>query len=96
MRAEEAVVLVFPIDEKAWVDYGRSSRRLTSARVAENGTYSVPALADGEYFVVAIPDAESEDWQNPVTLTKLAGLADRLTVRGPAPPSLSLRLRRLR
>lgn len=96
MRPEEGVVLVFPVDERGWVDYGRNSRRLTSARVAENGTYSMPSLPDGEYFVVAIPDAESEDWQNPVTLAKLAGLADRLTVRGPAPPSLSLRLRRLR
>lgn len=95
MRPDEGIVLMFPVDEKAWVDYGRSSRRVTSLRVTENGSFTMPAPPDGEYFLVAIPDAEADDWQNPVTLAKLAGMAERLTVRGQALPPLNLRLRRL-
>lgn len=96
MRPDEGAVLLFPVDEKAWVDYGRSSRRVTSVRVTENGSFTLPAPPDGDYFVVAIPDAEADDWQNPETLAKLAGMAERVTVRSQAMPPLNVRLRRLR
>ncbi len=94
-KGSEEVVLMFPVEQEGWVDFGRISRRVTSARVAEDGTFSLPAPPDGEYFVVAIRDAESSDWQNPATLAKLAGLADRFRMQGDAPPALSLRLRRI-
>lgn len=93
-RADDAVVVMFPVEREGWIDYGRVSRRVTSVRVAEDGTFTLPAPPDGEYYVVAIPDAESDDWQNPATMAKLAGVADRFRMQGDGPSALSLRVRR--
>ncbi|HQX82391.1 MAG TPA: carboxypeptidase-like regulatory domain-containing protein [Vicinamibacterales bacterium] len=94
MRASDTVVLMFPVDQGEWIDYGRTNRRVASTRVDETGTFSLPAPPDGEYFVIAIPDAESDDWQNPATLAKLATMADRFLMQGDGPTALSLRLQR--
>jgi protocatechuate 3,4-dioxygenase beta subunit len=91
----DATVVVFPVEPEAWVDYGRTGRRVMSARVTETGTFSLPAPADGEYYVMAIPEADTADWQNPATLAKLAPAAERVRIQGDGPPSLSLRLRRM-
>jgi len=91
----DATVVVFPVEPEAWVDYGRPGRRVMSARVTETGTFSLTAPADGEYYVMAIPEADTDDWQNPATLAKLAAAAERVRVQGDGPPSLSLRLRRM-
>jgi protocatechuate 3,4-dioxygenase beta subunit len=96
MSVSDAVVLLFPTEQTSWVDYGKDSRRVVSARASENGAYTLDAPPEGDYFVVAISDADASDWQNPATLTKLASLAERLTVRGAEPPPLALRLRRVR
>jgi hypothetical protein len=74
-----AIVLLFPTDSAAWTDYGRTSRRVRSAP-APGGRFTVPAPPEGEYFLVAIPDEEAVDWQNPTFLGKVAGLADRIGV----------------
>lgn len=95
-RASDAVVLMFPVEPEGWVDFGRWNRRVASVRVAEDGSFSLPAPSEGEYHVVAIPDAESDDWQNPATLARLAGIADRLRMQGDGPQALSLRMRRTR
>ena len=92
--ASDTVVLMFPVDQGEWIDYGRTNRRVASTRVDETGTFSLPAPPDGEYFVIAIPDAESDDWQNPATLAKLATMADRFLMQGDGPTALSLRLQR--
>ena len=94
-RGSDAAVLMFPVDQEAWVDFGRSSRRLTSTRVAVDGTFSFPTPPDGEYYAIAVPDEETEDWQNPATLAKLAAIADRFRVQGEGPSALPLRLRRI-
>lgn len=95
-QPSDAIVVMFPTEQEAWVDFGRASRRVASARVTGEGAFTLPAPSDGEYYVVAIPDAESADWQNPATLARLAAIADRFRMQGDGPPSLSLRMRRLR
>jgi protocatechuate 3,4-dioxygenase beta subunit len=94
-RASDAVVLMFPVDQEGWIDFGRSSRRVSSTRAAEDGTFSMPAPPDGEYFMIAISDEDTDDWQNPATLSKLAAAADRFRMQGDGPTALSLRLRRI-
>jgi len=91
----DATVVIFPVEPEAWLDYGRTGRRVMSARVTETGAFSLTAPADGEYYVVAIPEADTDDWQSPATLAKLAGAAERVRVQGDGPPSLTLRLRRM-
>jgi protocatechuate 3,4-dioxygenase beta subunit len=94
-RGSDAVVLMFPVEPEGWTDFGRVSRTITSSRAADDGSFTLPAPPDGEYYVVAIPDEESDDWQRPATLAKLAGLADRFRMQGDGASALSLRLRRL-
>jgi hypothetical protein len=76
-----AVVLLFPADPAGWVDYGGNSRRVQSATASATGAYSMPAPPMGEYFLIAVPDAESDGWRNPAVLGDLAARADRVQVR---------------
>jgi hypothetical protein len=92
--AADAVVLLFPTDPAAWVDYGRSTRRVRQAIVDDNGTFSMDGPAEGEYYVVAVPSADANDWQDPARLRQLAGLAERVQVQKNATPDLTLRVRR--
>ena len=91
-----SVVLLFPVEPAGWLDYGRTSRRVTSSTAGATGTFSLAVPPEGEYFLVAIPDELAEDWQNPETLAKLAALAERVRVGSGAPPNVSLQVRRFR
>jgi hypothetical protein len=91
-----SVVLLFPAESPAWVDYGRTSRRVTSTVAGVMGTFSFAMPPEGEYFLIAVPDELAEDWQNPETLAKLAPLAERVRIGAGVPPALSLQVRRFR
>jgi Carboxypeptidase regulatory-like domain len=90
-----AMVVVFPAEPAAWVDYGRSSRRITGVPITASGTFSMPTPPDGDYHILALPGDRTEDWQNPAVLKTLATLAARLKISGEAPPTQTLRLRRI-
>ena len=90
-----ADVLLFPVEPAAWVDYGSASRRVRFVPCGVTGAFTMPAPPEGEYYLVAIPDEQSADWQNPQVLQKLAGLADRVTVTEGQPLVHPLHLRRL-
>jgi hypothetical protein len=72
-----AVVVGFPTDPRA---PGASGLHSFTQRVEANGTYTVPALAPGEYNVVAIPDVLAQNWQEPAILQQLIPLAIRVRV----------------
>jgi hypothetical protein len=76
-----ASVLVFPTDTTAWTGYGSSSRRFATTRVGKDGKYRLTNLPAGDYYVVAIPDREATDWQNPKRLESLSTEAARVRVR---------------
>ena len=80
-QAARAVVLVFPTEPSGWVDYGRNSRRVQMAIPSSSGAFSLPSPPAGEYYVIAIPAAQAEGWQNPAVLRDLAAQADRVQVR---------------
>lgn len=87
-------VLLFPAEPAARVDYGRSSRRVRSA-VVTNGRYTLPAPPAGSYLVVAIPDEQTSDWQNPTRLELFAAQAERITVSDLQTITLALRTRQV-
>lgn len=93
---DRGIVIVFPVEPAAWVDYGRTSRRVISTGIAATGAFSMVTPPDGDYFIVAVEGDRVEEWQDPAFLKSLAPLAERLTVRGVAPPAQALRLQRIR
>lgn len=76
----DAAVLMFPADPDRWKDYSSSSRLLRQVRAAESGGYRIRGVPEGDYFVVAIPESEAVDWQDPTILAALARTATRVTI----------------
>ena len=91
-----AQVVIFPVDTAAWVDYGRTSTRVTAATATGTGAFTLALPPDGEYYLAAISDADSDDWRNPAKLRQIATVAERIRARGESIQGQSLQLRRLR
>ncbi len=77
---EGSAVLLFPVDSTGWVDYGLTSRRVTSNSVGAKGDFTFALPPPGEYCLIAVPAEMAEGWQNPEVLTKLATSAERIRV----------------
>jgi hypothetical protein len=76
----DAVVLLFPSDPAAWVDFGVNARRERSTRPSRSGAYVFLNPPAGDYFVVAIPVEASGDWQDPKRLEALGRVATHVRV----------------
>jgi hypothetical protein len=77
---DAASVLLFPADRARWVDGGASPRRLAIVRAGTDGTFSFPRVVAGEYYVVAVPEEATDNWQDPVNLAAFAKAASRITL----------------
>jgi hypothetical protein len=86
-----STVMVFPADRTGWVDFGVSSRRLGSIRVDRSGAFVLRGLPAGEYFVVAVPDELTVDWQSPPWFEAASRLASRIKVTDGGSTSIDLR-----
>jgi hypothetical protein len=94
----KATVILFPQDSALWVDSGPSPRRLKTTRARGDGTYSMSVPA-GDYYVIAVSDTGSFEWNDPQFLAAIAPAAVRITVnegdahaqalRTTAPPATS-------
>jgi hypothetical protein len=91
---DDVSVLLFPADPARWVDYGQSTRRLRVVPAA-GGSYSMPAPPEGNYLLIALPEPQLADWQNPAFLKRAAALADRIVVRAGQSVTQALRTRSL-
>jgi len=83
--------MVFPTDRSRWSGYSAAPARLSSARAATSGSYTISNVPAGEYYVVAIADEDAVDWMNPVTLERLARAATTITLRDGEKRTLDLR-----
>ena len=61
-----------------------------------SGEFGLPLPPEGEYYIAALADEDSDDWRNPAKLKRLAAIAERIQVRGESILGQSLQLRRLR
>jgi hypothetical protein len=84
-----ATVLVFPSDGN-WTDLGLNPRRLRSVRSSRTGTFSFWGFPPGDYFIVAVSDSVTTDWQDPAFLQRLTRVATRLTLTAGQPLSQTL------
>ncbi len=77
---DSSAVIVFPADTRAWIDYGINPRRMRVARAGKTGNYLFSALPAGDYYVVAISEEYSGEWQDPKYLEQLSRVASRVTL----------------
>ena len=71
----DAVILLFPTDTRLWSDLSSSARRVKQARTTRDGTYAIPGLPAGDYFVLAGSEDLLIDWQAPNRLEALMRLS---------------------
>ena len=76
--ATDYFILVFPADRQYWVP---GSRRIQMARPATTGTFSAKGLPAGEYFLAALSDLETGEWNDPTLLESLVGSSIKVTLR---------------
>ncbi len=89
-----AVVLAFPVDQQRWSGYGASPRTLKSANTTASGIYTFAHLPPGDYYLIAVENADADGWQDPTRLEALSSRATRLSVAaGDALKTLDLRVR---
>jgi hypothetical protein len=74
----EAVVVAFPVDSSVWTTQGSVPRRLRSTRAAANGSYTLPVLPPGDYYLAALKETFEGDWRDPVFLEVVARSAEQV------------------
>jgi hypothetical protein len=75
-----ACVVLFTTERELWVDSGSTNRRIRGIRAAENGTFVIPVVHAGEYFLTAIPEEDAANWDDPLVLELLARTSTRIIV----------------
>ncbi len=77
---DSSAVVVFPADNRSWMDYGLNPRRVRLGRTSKTGAYSFGALPPGEYYVVAFSEEFAGEWQDPRFLDQLSRVASHVTL----------------
>jgi uncharacterized protein (DUF2141 family) len=93
---EGVVVIAFPADSKAWQDAGPNSRRMRRVAVSESGTYTIPSLPIGAYYVAAIREAAASDWTDPKFLEPLTASAAHVQIAEGEKAVQNLRIQEVR
>jgi protocatechuate 3,4-dioxygenase beta subunit len=75
-----AIVVVFPANVEGWRNYGSVPRRLKSGATNATGAFAISSLPPGDYYAVAIPEDQSDEWRDPKTLDVLARIATTVTI----------------
>ena len=76
--ATEYYILVFSSDRKHWTP---GSRRIRMTRPSTDGTFSVKGLPPGEYFLAALADLETGEWNDPALLDQLVSSSAKISLR---------------
>jgi uncharacterized protein (DUF2141 family) len=74
----DATVIVFPVDQNGWTDYGLNPRRVRRAHASRTGGFSFTGLPAGDYYVTAIHEDTTPQWEDPKVLDTLAGSASQV------------------
>jgi hypothetical protein len=76
--ATDYYILAFSSDRKFWTP---GSRRIRMTRPATDGAFSVKGLPAGEYFLGALTDLETGEWNDPTLLDQLVRRSVTITLR---------------
>jgi hypothetical protein len=80
IKAESAIVVLFPADRTQWTNAGLWPQRLKTAALSNGGTYLVTSAPAGDYLVAAIDHSHIASWQTPEFLARLERVATRVTL----------------
>jgi hypothetical protein len=75
-----AAVIAFPVERDRWVSYGWNPPFFRVTRAGASGDYRLQNLAEGEYFLVAVPASQRDAWVDPAFLAAAAPLATRVSL----------------
>lgn len=89
---DDALVAIFPVDYRAWIDGGMSSRRARTVGTNTQGRFTVSGLRPGAYLGVAVPPDTEVDLQDPASVSLLARLATPIQIPETGSSSVTLRL----
>jgi hypothetical protein len=92
----KVAVFLFPADRARWRDAARSTRLVRTMRVNDDGTFAVPRVLPGEYFIVAVDDELAGAWPDQAFLAKLSGVASSVRVFPNQRQSVSLSTKEVR
>lgn len=76
--ATDYYILVFSSDRRHWT---AGSRRVGMTRPATDGAFSFKGLPPGEYFLAALTDLETGEWNDPALLEQLVATSAKVTLR---------------
>jgi hypothetical protein len=76
--AAGATVIVMPA---TITERGFNPGRTREVRAASSGVYFIEGLPPGDYYIVAVDDADAEGWQDAARLPALRNAATRITLR---------------
>lgn len=72
-----ATIVLFPADQRLW---GSTSRRIRTARVATDGSFTFTTVPPGEHRLAPTIDPEPDAWFDPAFLQQLESGAIRVTI----------------
>ena len=82
-------VVVFSADRSKWTD---RSRFMALGRPTQTGSFRIPNLPPDDYFAIALPGVQGNQWQDPDYLKTLEEAATRFLLGDGEAKTLSLRL----
>ena len=87
--ATEYYILVFSSDRKHWTP---GSRRVRMTRPSSDGAFGVKGLPPGEYYLAALADLETGEWNDPTLLDQLVPSSAKVTLRDGAETKQDFRI----
>jgi hypothetical protein len=78
--ATSADIIVFPADSDTWRHDAFGLRRIRLQAMGKGGQYVIEGLPPGAYWVVAIKDSATTEWQDATYLEGLQASAVRVTI----------------
>ena len=86
------IVVAFPFERAQWTNNGVRPTRIKTTQTSSNGSFRLPSLPAGRYYVVAIPATNVGAWREPGFFERAAPNASDITLGWGEKKSISVRV----
>jgi hypothetical protein len=83
-----STVILFSTNQTHWF---QQSGRVRTTRAATDGSYTMPTVSPGEYFVTAVDDVQPGQWSDPAYLQGLTTSSTKITLAEGEKKTLDIR-----